>query len=99
MNETQRIVLRFVMGVDASHGGHVERCNHTQLAVRPNSMTVESRSKEKKALHNNLEEGAYNAAFRRSRNSVLVAAKRCAAQIKLVSDSLGPPALVSSFVF
>jgi hypothetical protein len=29
----------------------------------------------------------------------LLAAKRCAAQIKLVSDSLDPPALVSSFVF
>ena len=49
VNETQRIVLRFVMGVDSSHGGHVERCNHTvQLAVRPNTMTVESLSKEKR---------------------------------------------------
>ena len=37
------------MGVDSSHGGHVERCNHTvQLAVRPNTMTVESLSKEKR---------------------------------------------------
>ena len=46
VNESQLIVLRFVMGVDSSHG---ERCNHTvQLAVRPNTMTVESLSKEKR---------------------------------------------------
>jgi hypothetical protein len=37
------------MGVDSRHGGHVERCSHTVLlAERPNTITVESLSKEKR---------------------------------------------------
>jgi chitodextrinase len=42
---------------------------------------------------------AWSATAAYAQGMTLLAAKRCAAQIKLVSDSLDPPALVSSFVF